>query len=105
MATIAPAASRQPTPRPDLPLWGRLLLWTVRLVLVFLIIKVVKNPWPLLRSRVFPSLVLWIVFSVYWAIAGRNSAPTKSSESKASTWFHQIVLVLALLLLFIPVVV
>jgi protein-S-isoprenylcysteine O-methyltransferase Ste14 len=103
MATIAPAASRQPTPRPDLPLWGRLLLWTVRLVSVFLIIKVVKNPWPLLRSRVFPSLVLWIVFSVYWAIAGRNSAPNKSSESKASTWFHQIVLVLALLLLFIPV--
>lgn len=103
MVTTITAASGEPTPRPPLPLWKRILAWIVRLVLVFLIIKVARNPWPLLRSRVFPALLLWITFSVYWGIAGRNSAPTKSSESGASTWFHQIVLTLALVLLFAPV--
>jgi protein-S-isoprenylcysteine O-methyltransferase Ste14 len=81
----------------------RILVWVVRLVLVLLIIKVARNPWPLLRSRVFPALLLWIGFTVYWAIAARNSAPTKSSESGASTWFHQAVLTSALALLFAPV--
>lgn len=103
MSTTITAASDKPAPRPRLPLWGRILVWIVRLVLLFLIVKVARNPWQLLRSRVFPALLLWIAFSVYWGIAGRNSAPTKSSESKASTWFHQIVLIVALVLLFAPV--
>jgi protein-S-isoprenylcysteine O-methyltransferase Ste14 len=102
MVTTTTAASK-PTPRPPLPLWARILVWIVRLVLLFLIIKVARNPWPLLRSRVFPALLLWIAFWVYWGIAGRNSAPTKSSESGASTWLHQIVLTLALILLLAPV--
>lgn len=101
-ATTA-VASDQPLPRRRLPLWARILVWIVRLALVLLVIKVARNPWPLLRSRVFPSLLLWIAFSVYWSIAGRNSAPAKTSESGASKWFHQIVLNLALFLLFIPV--
>ena len=90
-------------PRRQLPLWARVLVWIVRLVLLCLIITVVRNPWPLLRSRIFVALMLWIVFFVYWGIAARNSAATKSSESKASTWLHQIVITAALLLLFIPV--
>jgi protein-S-isoprenylcysteine O-methyltransferase Ste14 len=53
--------------------------------------------------RVFPALVLWVAFSLYWGIAGRNSARTKSSESKRSTVFHQIALNVALILLFLPV--
>jgi len=103
MATTTTATSGTPTPRRRLPLWGRILVWIVRLVLLYLLYRVVRNPWPVLRSRVFPALLLWIGFMVYWGIAGRNSAPTKSSESKASTWVHQIVLTVALLLLFIPV--
>jgi protein-S-isoprenylcysteine O-methyltransferase Ste14 len=79
------------------------LAWTVRLALLYLIIRVVRNPWPLLRSRIFVALLLWIAFFVYWGIAARNSAATKSSESRASTWIHQLVLTAALLLLFIPV--
>jgi protein-S-isoprenylcysteine O-methyltransferase Ste14 len=54
-------------------------------------------------SRVFPAIVLWVAFSVYWTIASKNSAQSKSSESKASTAFHQIILNVALLLLFVPV--
>jgi protein-S-isoprenylcysteine O-methyltransferase Ste14 len=54
-------------------------------------------------NRLIPVFVLWIVFSAYWTIASKNSAKAESSESKASTTFHQIVLNGALLLLFIPV--
>jgi protein-S-isoprenylcysteine O-methyltransferase Ste14 len=86
----------------------RAMVWAVRLVLLCLLYKFIRNrsigdPWPLLRSRTFPALVLWVTFFVYWSIAGRNSAPTKTSESKASSYFHQIVLSGALLLLFFPV--
>lgn len=55
------------------------------------------------RNRVIPAAILWIVFSLYWSYASRNSARTSSSESRASTYFHQIVLNAALLLLFVPV--
>jgi protein-S-isoprenylcysteine O-methyltransferase Ste14 len=78
-------------------------VWIVRLMLLFLVIKLIRNPWPLLRSRVFPALLLWIAFSVYWGIAGQNSAPDKSPESGTSKWFHQIVLLLALVVLLAPI--
>lgn len=54
-------------------------------------------------NRVTPAILLWLAFSIYWTIASKNSAKAQSSESKASTAFHQIVLNVALLLLFIPV--
>ena len=73
-----------------------------RLCLLWLIVKVAGNPWPLPRSRISPALLLWIIFIVYWGIAGRNSAPARSSESKASTWLHQVTRILALMLLFAP---
>ena len=89
--------------RPQLSTWARVLVWIVRVVILLLLIRVARNPWPLLRSRTFPALLLWIAFFVYWGIAGRNSAPAQKSESGASAWFHQIVLTAALVLLFIPV--
>lgn len=103
MATTATATPDQPVRRPQLKPWQRILVWIVRLALLYLLYRVVRNPWPLLHSRVFPALLLWIGFSVYWGIAARNRAPDKSSESKKSTVFHQIVLNASLLLLFIPV--
>jgi protein-S-isoprenylcysteine O-methyltransferase Ste14 len=102
VATTA-VTSDSPSPRRQLPLWARVLVWIVRLALLYLIFRVIRNPWPLLHSRIFVALLLWIAFFVYWGIAARNSAATKSSESRASTWLHQIVLTAALLLLFIPV--
>lgn len=54
-------------------------------------------------SRIIPAAILWIIFSVYWTVASRNSAPSQSSESKASTALHQVILNVALLLLFVPV--
>lgn len=54
-------------------------------------------------NRIQFALILWVIFSVYWTVASRDSAPSQSSESKASTAFHQIILNAAILLLFIPV--
>src|SRR5579862_1613211 len=92
-----------PLSKRRLPLWAKIAVWIVRLVLLYLIFRVIRNPWPLLRSRTFPSLLLWIAFFTYWGVAGRNSAPTEKSESTASIWVHQIAMTVALLLLFIPV--
>ena len=58
---------------------------------------------PSFEKRLIPALVLWVIFSLYWGIAGLNSAPTKSSESWASTSFHQFMLGVALLLLILTV--
>ena len=53
-------------------------------------------------NRVSPALILWFVFFLYWTIASRNSAATRNSESWVSKYFHQIVLNVALVLLFWP---
>ena len=58
---------------------------------------------PSLEKKLIPALVLWVIFGLYWGIAGLNSAPTRSSESWVSTYFHQFVLCAALLLLIVPV--
>jgi protein-S-isoprenylcysteine O-methyltransferase Ste14 len=50
-------------------------------------------------NRVLPALVLWLIFSAYWSIAGFNAAPTATSESRASTVVHQVLLNGALILL------
>jgi protein-S-isoprenylcysteine O-methyltransferase Ste14 len=56
-----------------------------------------------LENRLIPNLILWLIFGVYWGTAGLNSAPTKSSESWVSTYFHQFMLCAAFLLLILPV--
>lgn len=64
-------------------------------------------PW--LRAQVeFPvgmklSLVLWLLFSIYWGIAANQSAPTKTSESVWSRRLHVILVNGALLLLVLPI--
>ena len=54
-------------------------------------------------NRLVYAMLLWLIFSLYWTIASRNSAETSHSESSLSTGFHQFVLGGAMLLLFIPV--
>ena len=56
------------------------------------------HDWPLLTA-----LVPWIIFSLYWEIQSRNSAPTLTSESKASRAVHVVLTNAALLLIVIPV--
>ena len=49
------------------------------------------------------SVAFWCLFSIYWSIAAKDSAPTKSSESLWSRQWHLIVVNAALLLLVLPV--
>ncbi len=54
-------------------------------------------------DRLRPAFVLWVVFFTYWSIEARNKAPTERGERTRSTAFHQVMLNVALLLLFISV--
>ena len=49
------------------------------------------------------SLLVWLAFAVYWAIASRQSAPTKSSESFWSRQLHLLLLNGSSLLLIFPI--
>lgn len=49
------------------------------------------------------SLGLWLTFSIYWGIAAKDSATTKTSESTWSRQLHLILVNVALLLLVLPV--
>jgi protein-S-isoprenylcysteine O-methyltransferase Ste14 len=60
-----------------------------------------SSPWQ--NNRLLLSALLWLVFGVYWLIASLSSAPTKDSESRVSTWFHQFLLAAALLLAVLPI--
>lgn len=54
--------------------------------------------WPL-----WVSAGVWIAFIAYWSRAAGNSAPVQSAETVKSRAFHQNLMNLSLLLLFIPV--
>jgi len=49
------------------------------------------------------SVGLWMLFSVYWSVAAKDSAATKASESGTSRQLHLIAVNVALLLLVLPV--
>lgn len=55
------------------------------------------------NNRLLLSFLLWLIFGVYWLIASLNSAPTKTSESQGSTWFHQFLLAAAFLSAVLPI--
>ena len=74
----------------------------IGLSLRFVLSRTGWEPPAFLGSRVFPSLVLWIIFGIYWGIAGRNSPPTENAESWISTYLHQFMLSAAFLVLILP---
>jgi len=49
------------------------------------------------------SIALWLGFSIYWSIAAKDKAPTRSGESTLSRQFHVIAVNVALLALVLPV--
>lgn len=54
--------------------------------------------WPVLAS-----FVPWVIFSIYWEIEAKNSAPAVSSESKLSRGVHVVLANAALLLMIVPI--
>lgn len=54
--------------------------------------------WPL-----WVSIAGWIAFTSYWGAAARNSGAAKTSESAESRRVHELLVNIALLLLFVPI--
>ena len=52
--------------------------------------------------RMAPGDVMWATFSIYWSIAAKSAAPTESSKSTVSRWFHQGLWGAAFMLLVLP---
>ena len=105
MATSASALPNQPARR-QIPAWARAVAWVVRLGILALIYFAIKRHWfsmGTLRARIFPGVILFVAFSIYWGIASKNRAPTKTSESKGSTIFHQVFTNCAYIVLFWPI--
>ena len=76
-------------------------------VLIVIAVRIVRGPLlrrpPITAWPLFASAGLWVLFSVYWSAAAKNSAPAKRSESRKSRRIHEALLNVGLLLLFIPV--
>jgi protein-S-isoprenylcysteine O-methyltransferase Ste14 len=54
--------------------------------------------WPMIAS-----FVPWVIFSLYWEIAAKNSAPAIKSESRFSRGIHVVLANAALVLIFFPI--
>jgi len=105
LAADSAAVPDRPTRR-KLPLGAKIIIWTVRVAFAALTVCAFKFHWftlSTLKSRLFPGVILFIFFTIYWSASARNSAPTKSSESKRSTIFHQVVMNSAYVILFWPI--
>lgn len=86
----------------------RQMLPLIALVVGALLIRPWIKPWLAThRAEIAPitfiSFIPWVIFSLYWEIAAKNSAPAISSESKASRTVHVVLTNVALLLIFFPV--
>lgn len=56
------------------------------------------NAWPFLAS-----FAPWVIFSIYWEIEAKNSAPAIKSESRFSRGIHVVLTNVALLLMIVPI--
>ena len=55
------------------------------------------------RTLYYACLGCWVIFSLYWEVAAKNSAPAKSSEAKTSRGVHVFLTNAALILIAIPI--
>src|SRR5439155_25614230 len=64
-------------------------------------------PWLIVLSRPRPSMLLagaiWVGFTIYWSATAVKAPPSQRAESAASRQRHQMLLDVALLLLFVPI--
>jgi len=83
----------------------QLIGWAILIALILLAGRAVRSiigkpsleNWPLAVSA-----LLWVLFSIYWSVAAKNSSKAARSETRGSRRVHEILLNVGLLLLFIP---
>jgi protein-S-isoprenylcysteine O-methyltransferase Ste14 len=51
----------------------------------------------------YACVACWAVFSIYWEVAAKNTAPAKTSETKASRAVHVLLVNVAMMLVLAPV--
>jgi protein-S-isoprenylcysteine O-methyltransferase Ste14 len=83
-------------------LQGRSAAIVLFLIAMLIAVRLIYKP-PVINWPLMLSVAGWVLFSVYWSIAAKNSAPAKSSEAPKSRQIHQLLLNSALLLILIPV--
>jgi protein-S-isoprenylcysteine O-methyltransferase Ste14 len=78
-------------------------LWVVRLILIGVIVWIAYLVPPLKNWPMWVTALAWVGFSIYWSVAAKNSAESKTSESAESRRVHLLLLNVGQLLLFVPV--
>ncbi len=105
MTAAPPAPSPAPRPTTVLQLGPRRLTGVAALVALLVLLAGIV--WLIVLSRPRPSMLLagaiWVGFIVYWGVVGTKTQPARRAESAASRQRHQMLLDLALLLLFVPI--
>jgi len=110
MAGEAKAQNVTPPTRSDTVNVGGMVMTRRRVLIARLIVfpifagLVVLTIYMRPRVGMLISGAIWIVFNIYWSVAARGfKTAAKKSEARKSTWIHQVMMNMGLLLLFIPV--
>ena len=80
--------------------WAQLILLAI---LALVVVQIMRHPPTFQKWPLWISAVEWLCFIGYWSNAAKNSAPARKSESKKSRAVHELLLNIALLLLFVPI--
>src|SRR5215469_14810625 len=97
------AAQSQPTIHIGTLRLGRKFIYIARLILLALLAWIVYIAPPLRYWPMWLAAAGWVVFSIYWSTAAKNSAQAQSSESDGSRGIHVFLTSTGQLLLFIQV--
>ncbi len=82
---------------------GRWAVLVLLAILALIVIQILRHPPTFQKWPLWISAAEWLFFVGYWSRAAKNSAPAKKSESKQSRAIHELLLNIALILLFISI--
>lgn len=100
---MAAPAAPSPAVRIGTLTLGPKSVWIARLILLALLAWIVYIAPPWRHWPMWFAAAGWILFSIYWSAAAKNSAQAKESESNRSRGVHEALVTAGQLLLFIPV--
>jgi protein-S-isoprenylcysteine O-methyltransferase Ste14 len=95
------AAQSQPAIRIGTLTLGRKSIYAARVLLIALLTWIVYIAPPLRYWPMWLAAAGWVLFSVYWSAAAKNSAQAQTSESDVSRGVHVVLTTIGQLFLFI----